>query len=177
MLLKRVGRYLVRNPRFVQVFRYQATPDKLDILVDADWGGCQRTRRSTCGGAVLHGGHVLKSWLTTLTTICTSSGESEYMSMVRGSSIGLGLQSMIGELGAERGLTLHCDSSAALGISQRKGLGRMRHIDIALLWLQDHIEAEKIKARKISGDLNPADIFHQSSRESSAGGTPGKTLR
>ena len=79
--------------------------------------------------------------------------------MVRGASIGIGLQSMVGELGENRELRIHCDSSAALGVAQRKGLGQMRHIDIALLWLQEHVECGKIRLAKIKGEVNPADIF------------------
>ena len=160
LLLKRIGRYLRGKPRAVQHFKYQAEPTQLTVYVDADWAGCLRTRRSTVGGgAVLHGGHMLRSWASTLATVCTSSGESEYGAAVKGASIGLGIQSMITEMGRELQLVLACDSSAALGVAQRQGLGKLRHLDVALLWLQGFVEKGKIQMKKIGGTSNPADLF------------------
>jgi hypothetical protein len=49
------------------------------------------------------------------------------------------------------------DSSAARGIAGRKGLGKIRQIEVRRMWMQDAIE-EKIM-NKISGSLNPADAL------------------
>ena len=50
------------------------------------------------------------------------------------------------------------DSSAALSITQRKGNGKMRHVKIGQLWIQEVAEEEELKFRKIGGDVNPADL-------------------
>ena len=102
---------------------------------------------------------MLRSWASTLATVCTSSGGSEYGAAVKGASIGLGIQSMITEMGRELQLVLACDSSAALGVAQRQGLGKLRHLDVALLWLQGFVEKGKIQMKKIGGTSNPADLF------------------
>merc|ERR1712062_809400 len=47
---------------------------------DADWAGCQRTRRSTLGGTILLGDHLLKAWSRTQATFALSSAESELCS-------------------------------------------------------------------------------------------------
>ena len=51
------------------------------------------------------------------------------------------------------------DSSACKGICQRTGLGKIRHIDVALLWLQDLVRKERIKMTKVAGKDNPADML------------------
>ena len=158
-LLKRLGRYVKRHPRMVQLFEYQATPSELTVWVDSDWGGCLRSRRSTSGGIIKHGSHVIKSWSSTQATVATSSGEAEYYAAVKGGSVGLGLRGMAGEIGVELGITMFSDSAAAIGVARRAGLGKLRHVDVSLLWLQQHVDAGSIRLRKVGGDSNPADIL------------------
>ena len=59
-LLKRFGRYLRGAPRAVFHFYWQQPPAGLDTYVDSDWAGCKTSGRSTSGGAVLHGWHVIR---------------------------------------------------------------------------------------------------------------------
>ena len=56
----------------------------------SDWAGCRATRKSTSGGCVMAGSHLLKSWASTQPTITLSSGEAELYGVVRGGAIGLG---------------------------------------------------------------------------------------
>ena len=56
--------------------------------------------------------------------------------MLRGASMGLGVQSMLDEVGLEMDIELNSDSSAARGIAKRAGLGKTRHLDVCHLWLQ-----------------------------------------
>ena len=60
--LKRLGRYLVAYPRYVQEFKRQGKQPKLVTWVDTDYAGCPRAHRSTSGGIVTHGIHIVKSW-------------------------------------------------------------------------------------------------------------------
>ena len=53
------------------------TSEYLEIFVDGDWAGCQRTRKSTSGGGIMWNGACLKVWSTTQTVIAMSSGEAE----------------------------------------------------------------------------------------------------
>eukprot|EP00969_Alexandrium_andersonii_P189657 8380158-Alexandrium_andersonii.AAC.1 len=65
--MKRLARYLTRYPRLRQEFRRQAGMKELTTLVDTELAGCRKTRKSTSGGMVRHGTHVLKAWSTTQT--------------------------------------------------------------------------------------------------------------
>ena len=92
--LKRIGRYLRGAPRLVQKFEFQELPEVLVATGDSDWAGCRRTRKSTSGGLIKLGGHVLKAWSSTQGVISLSSGEAEYYAMLKCGSIGFGLLSL-----------------------------------------------------------------------------------
>ena len=51
------------------------------------------------------------------------------------------------------------DSSAALAISNRKGCGKLRHIHIGELWLQEKVSQGEVQVKKVLGDDNPADLY------------------
>ena len=51
------------------------------------------------------------------------------------------------------------DSSAALGIATRSGLGKLRHLETHMLWVHEKVRVGAIAVRKVRGDVNPADLF------------------
>ena len=54
---------------------------------------------------------------------------------------------------------LHADASAAIGVIDRKGAGKLRHISTNALWLQDEELKEEIRLLKVDGSKNPADLM------------------
>ena len=54
------GEILAEAPREVLWFAWQGVESNLQVYVDTDYAGCPRTRRSTNGGLVMHGSHLLK---------------------------------------------------------------------------------------------------------------------
>jgi hypothetical protein len=56
-------------------------------------------------------------------------------------------------------IILGTDSSAAKSFVSRRGLGKMRHIEIRDLWLQKEVMKGLVKVVKIPGDHNPADLM------------------
>ena len=156
--LKRLVRYLVGLPRLV--FKY---PDQVvasvDAYADTDWAGCTRTRKSTSGGCVMLGAHALKTWSSTQSSVALSSGEAEFNGVIRAAGIGLGYQSLLEDLGVRVPLRVWTDSTAAIGICSRQGLGKLRHLDTHMLWVQQAVRSRRIDLRKIAGEENPADLF------------------
>ena len=59
----------------------------------------------------------------------------------------------------EARLRIWTDSSAAIGICGRQGLGKLRHVDTRSLWLQQKLRDGTLEVRKVRGDVNPADVF------------------
>ena len=49
------------------------------------------------------------------------------------------------------------DSSAAIGICSRQGLGKLRHIDTQTLWIQEKVRLKEVIIKKVRGECNPAD--------------------
>ena len=131
----------------------------LEVFVDSDWAGCATTRKSTNGGAVVWNGACLKTWSTTQTVIALSSGEAEYYAAVKGCAEGLAIQSYGRDLGIELAVRIATDSSACKGICGRTGIGKLKHLDVQLLWLQDAVRREHVSLVKVRGDKNPADLM------------------
>ena len=63
-LLNRLARYLKDKQRIVSNFAHQWQPTRVDVFIDADFAGCSETRKSTNVGAMMHGGHLLKTWIS-----------------------------------------------------------------------------------------------------------------
>ena len=104
------------------------------------------------------GPHTNRHWSATRTTNALSSGEAELVGIVRGATHGLGFQSMAKDLGFHYNLDILTDATAAIGIVRRRGLGRIRHLDVADLWVQEKLRANASTLSKILGSANPADI-------------------
>eukprot|EP00969_Alexandrium_andersonii_P187300 8275642-Alexandrium_andersonii.AAC.1 len=93
------------------------------------------------------GPRVIKHWSTTQKTIALSSGEVELAGIAKGAVEGAGLVSVARGLGVGTELRVCADSSAAIGICRRSGIGRVRHLAAGQLWAQERVR---------SGDFEPA---------------------
>ena len=93
--LRRLARHLLREPRLVQQFPWQALPSELTIEVDSDFAGCCRSRKSTSGYVALLGRHCLGTKCKHQSVIALSSGEAEFYALVSGLARGLGLQQLV----------------------------------------------------------------------------------
>ena len=72
----------------------------------------------------------------------------------------LGVRSMCEEWQLSRSTQvseLYADASAALSIAKRQGAGKMRHVNIKGLWLQEKALQAILKYNKVKGEENPAD--------------------
>ena len=120
-LLKRTARYLVECPRSVQTFRWQVPSSMVTTITDSDWAGERSSRKSTSGGVVCLGYHVIKSWSSTQQPVALSSGEAELYALIKGASQTKGIISMLMDLRLRFDGTVCTDASAAMGISFSKG--------------------------------------------------------
>ena len=107
----------------------------------------------------MRGSHLLKHWSGTQKAVTLSSAEAELGGIVKGAGEGLGLQSLCRDLGLELDLGLHADSSAAVGICRRTGIGRVRHLAVGQLWVQERLRDGDFKLYKVLGAANPADLL------------------
>ena len=73
----------------------------------------------------------------------------------------LGVEALSNDLGIiHRGsITICMDASAAVGIACRIGVGKVRHIEVNQLWLQEKVHEGKIELKKIGTEDNLADAL------------------
>ena len=147
--LKRLGRYLLSHPRMVFRYDWQGFESDLCVYSDRDWAGCKTIGKSTSGGCVILGAHTVKTWSSTQSSVALSSGEAEFNGVVRASGIGLGYCSILKDLGIKTPLRVWTDSSCALGICTRQGLGKVRHLDTHTLWVQQAVRSQQVCLKKV----------------------------
>ena len=157
--LKRLARYLAGAPRLVSKSDTQYRPGEVFGHSGSDWAGCKKTSRSTSGGAIVIGRHCLKTWSTTQKSITLSSGEAELVAAVKMSCELIGICQLASDWGIELSAKVWIDSSAALGVVGRKGNGKLRHVRVGMLWIQEKVEEGELEVRKVLGEDNPADLM------------------
>ena len=100
-------------------------PSRLTTYTDSDWAGCPTTAKSTSGGIVCIGGHTVKSYLRKQRTVALSSAEAELHAMVAASAESIGIIGLCSDMGITIQGDVYAESSAALGITQRSGNGKV----------------------------------------------------
>ena len=107
---------------------------------------------------MLWGKHCLKTWSSTQATVALSSAEAELYALTKGASQGLGMMALLSDFGFTASVTVHTDASAAIGIVRRAGLGKLRHLNVRYLWVQDQVKNARLWLEKVAGADNPAEI-------------------
>ena len=158
---KKMASYVHGVPRCIQHFYWRSyMTDRLDTCVDSDWSGEVDTRKSTNGGTAGLEGVNLKHWCSSQATPSLSSGESELKATVKGAIESLYICHLLSQQGYNISIHIHTDSSAALGHMNRLGNGKkMRHLEGSCLWIQHLVRSKRVNIHKISGIVNPADLF------------------
>jgi len=157
--LKRVIRYLKSDPQCRISYRFQDPPSGIHVLSDSDWAGDRVTRKSTSGIMVVAGQHLLHFASRLQKTIALSSGEAELNAQVLGLIEALGVSSLCGEWGLSSAVACFCDSSAARGIANRVGVGKMKHLQVKQLWIQEQVRLGRATVAWIPRRLNAADAL------------------
>ena len=125
---------------------------------DTDWAGCAETRRSTTCVCIDWGGFLITCFSRSQTALGLSSPEAEYYGICSAGSELIYVMGVIRFFGFEVDGLILSDSSGALSLSQRQGVGTQRHIEARYLWIQEHVQRGTFKVGKIAGSLNKADV-------------------
>ena len=91
--------------------------------------------------------------------LALSSGESELGALTRACTEGLGMKSLLADFGIHVNVQVRSDATAALGMARRLGLGRVRHLATADLWIQQRVRSGEISLMKFPGTENSADLM------------------
>ena len=106
--------------------------------------------------------HMIKSWSSSQPVIALSSGEAELYALVKAATQAKGIGSLMMDFDLAVETTIHTDSTAALGMVYRKGVGKVRHIEVQYLWIQDEVYKKKVSVLKVGTRDNPADMLTKS---------------
>ena len=71
----------------------------------------------------------------------------------------MGTKAMLQEWGLDSTVALKTDSAAALGLNQRRGVGRVRHVATRHLWLQEKVAKKEIHISKVATKANRVDLL------------------
>ena len=105
------------------------------------------------------GQHCLRAWASTQATVALSSAEAELVALVRASTEALGFAQMCAEYRVEVQVQVFADATAALAVATRRGCGRMRHLRLGDLWIQEKAQTGEVAYYKVAGERNPADLM------------------
>ena len=128
----------------------------IEICSDSDWAADRETRQSVSCGAIFVNGNMVHFQSKRQRSVSLSSCESETIAAVSIMSEGIFLQKLIERItGVEPEVRLYIDSSSSRQLISRKGLGKARHLDVSLLWIQ---KMKNVLVKAIKGVDNPADL-------------------
>ena len=65
---------------------------------------------------------------------------------------------MMRDLGSAVKPVLSIDAKATEHILHRQGIGKLKHIDVASLWVQDEIRSQRLRVRRVRSEENVADL-------------------
>ena len=108
----------------------------------------------------MRGKRLIKTWSRTQDAVTLSSAEAELVALGKLAMEVLGVRSMREAWTLSQVIQtseLYADASAALSIAKRQGAGKMRHINVKSLWLQEKTLQSILKYNEAKGEDNPAD--------------------
>ena len=79
--------------------------------------------------------------------------------VTRAAAAALGFRSLLADLGLDWPVRVWTDSTASIGMCSRQGLGKVRHLDVQLMWIQQRIRNHDLDLYKVLGEENPADLM------------------
>ena len=103
----------------------------------------------------------MKSYARHQKTVALSSAEAELHALVAASSEFMDMIGLMNDMGWPATGEIYSDSNASLGIAQRQGAGKARHVRTQALWVQEVRSEGRLHYRKVWGIRNPADIFNK----------------
>ena len=92
-------------------------------------------------------------------TRALSSAEAELYGIGSGAIEGLGAAQLLRERQYETVPLLQTDSQSALAVCKRRGPGRMKHIELKMLAVQEWLKTGRLRIHNVSTHDNPADLM------------------
>ena len=92
--------------------------------------------------------------------VALSSADAKLNASIKAAQEGLGLQNVARESGDDIEMCLRGDSSANAGILKCSGAGKVKHLSVRQLWLQEQVELKNTKISRSCKEIDPIfEIF------------------
>jgi hypothetical protein len=102
---------------------------------------------------------MVAQWSRTQPIIAMSSCEAELLALNEGAREAKLVQGLLGELHVKLPVRVYTDSGSARLMAYRRGPGRMKHIELRQLWLQEQVRSKMFEIEKIPTEQNLADVL------------------
>ena len=151
LLLLRLAKFLVSHDEIEWLLLVQDVPERSVVYGDSGWGGLE-SRRITTGTFEQLGSHPIDCSCSTQHVIALSSGEAELYATGRAAAGGLQSVQLLAE--AE----VLTDSTENIGMHNRIGSGRARHLDVRWLWTREAVQTGRFTLKKVGTTENVSDL-------------------
>ena len=71
----------------------------------------------------------------------------------------IGVREFLADLGVYKQIVIKTNASAAKAIANMLGLGKVRHLETNLLWIQERVASNELRVVKAPGTTNIADAL------------------
>jgi hypothetical protein len=137
--LKRILRY-VRGTLHLGLSLRPSSQFELVVYSDADWAGCQDTRKSTSGYAVFLGDNLVSWSSKRQNTVSRSSAEAEYCAVANAVAEATWIRHLLSELHSplRKATLVYCDNVSAIYMSSNPVQHqRTNHVEIDLHFVRE----------------------------------------
>ena len=156
--LKRIGKYIAKFPVERWHFDLQETPSTLESFSDSDWATNKENRRSMSSTYQRFGKHLLDCCCGRQSLVALSSGEAEFYAMVKTAAEGKLTTEILRHFGWQVHHRVLSDSSAARSMAQRVGCGKVKHLSLKQMWIQQAVRTKELSIGKVDTLMNLADL-------------------
>ena len=113
----------------------QEMASEIRAVADANWARELEGLRSTSCGWIYSSDHLLETYSSTQQIVALSTAESDCISTTKGATHALEVRNAM-EFGMTFNVVCEMDVTVGRATAARRGVGRVRHLDARLLWLQ-----------------------------------------
>ena len=161
--VKRILRYLKGTHNYgIRYKRGRSEGWELVCYTDADYAGCEDTRRSTTGYVLLYAGAPVCWGAKRQGGVSVSTAEAEYVALSMASNEVKWIRRMLTELGMElsEATPMYGDNAAAnLFVTRPTSVKRAKHIDVRYHHVREAHESGVLCVDKVESKENVADLF------------------
>ena len=158
MNVKRIARCLKGVSIAKCLIEIDRFPPFVNVYADSDWAGQHQTCKSTSGGVTQWRSTTLFDWSRTQQSVKLSSAEAELYALTTGISEGMLTKHLLKELAYDVTPVNHVDSQSAKAWASKRGLGRMEHVMLKYMFVQDVVEKKQTTLACVNTNSNKADL-------------------